>query len=713
MKKGRLAGWEWLAAMALLLAAAALRLARFEAAPPGVIHDEVLNWLNTRLVLSGDIRVLYPYGGGREGLYFLFQAAAFQLFGSNLIAARFPSLAFNLIGLCALYAFARRMMGRSGALVAMAGWAGAFWPLMFSRLGVRTGSMPAMALLAAYWLVRWVSKRTPTPTLPLTRGRESGAGGRERVRRFLGTRLPTTALPFGILLGLTLYTYPAALMLPAIFLTWALLHPRHLRGRWAGLALAFLVAGLMAIPLVLAWRDPSATARAAAIDAPLEALLAGDPGPVIDNILPIVGNFTFAGDHGLEFNLQDQPIFPQPLMAALFYAGLGIALWRAVRYRDHRYTLLLLWLVGMMIPTLVTYRPVNPSRTIGLMSVVYLFPAAVMAEARALSHNNQPMRKLNKPFITKNLQPPPQPSPFQGEGGRRLGGGRAFGVQMLSGPPIRWALAAVAAAALGWQAAATARGYFVDWATNPVVRFLYQEDDRLLAADWDAAPPELPTALGGLTPDQMDPVTMLLLLDDDALAGALGTFDPQTALLLPEGEECLVVIPRFVTLHPALAAWMAPYTVGVEEAEAYQIYQIHPPTLTEEALFVQPDGTEVAYLGSAVIAGGAQPGQTVTVATLWRAASASPFELRIFVHLTDAAGNILTQSDVLGVPATQWRAGDVIVQAHDLALPDDAPAGPYGLAIGIYEPVSGIRLRVGDGDFLYTPLIASQVDAGG
>jgi hypothetical protein len=661
MKSRRLAGWEWLAVVTLLLGAAALRVARFEAAPPGVIHDEVLNWLNTRLILSGDIRALYPHGGGREGLYFLFQTAAFQLFGSNLLASRFSSLAFNLVGMCALFAFTRRMMGRSGALVAMAGWAGAFWPLMFSRLGVRTGSMPAMALLTGYWLVRGIGGRgilTPfrlaqPDSLPLARGRV-GVG----VQRFLSTRLPTMALPFGILLGLTLYTYPSALMLPAIFLAWALLHPKHMRGRWRGFALAYLIAALMAIPLVLAWREPSSTARAAAIDAPLEALLVGDLGPVIDNMLPILGNFTVAGDHGLEFNLQDQPIFPQPLMAVLFYVGLGIALWRVVRYRDNRYTLLLLWLGGMMVPTLVTYRPVNPSRTIGLMSVVYLFPAAVMAEVRALS----------------------------------------------SAKWLRWALAVMMTAALGGQLAATPHGYFVDWAANPVVRFLYQEDYRLLAADWDSAPPELPTALGGLTPDQMDPVTMRLLLDDDALSDRLGYFDPQTALLLPEGEECLVVIPQFVTLHPALGAWMATYTIGVEEGETYRTYHIHSPAFAEEALFVQLGGAEVAYLGSAVIAGEAQPGQTTTVATLWRAANASPVELRIFVHLTDEAGNILTQSDVLGVPATQWRAGDVIVQAHDLTLPGEAAAGPYGLNIGIYEPGSGMRLHVGDNDVLHMPL---------
>jgi hypothetical protein len=112
----------------------------------------------------------------------------------------------------------------------------------------------------------------------------------------------------------------------------------------------------------------------------------------------------------------------------------------------------------------------------------------------------------------------------------------------------------------------------------------------------------------------------------------------------------------------------------------------------------------VTLLGSELIAGEAQPGQSATVATFWLAASASPVELRVFVHLADDAGNIIAQSDVLGVPATQWREGDVIIQAHDLTLPGDAPAGPYALAIGMYDPESGARLQSGDGDFVHVPL---------
>jgi hypothetical protein len=644
----------------ILLLGFGLRVASFSEAPPGLIHDEVRNWLNARLILGGDIRPLYPYGGGREVLYLLIQAVSFRLIGDNLLAARLPSIAFSMLGVALSFSLARRLFGRGAGMVAAAGMATSFWALMFSRLAVRTGSMPVMGLLVAYLTLRLLQGERP----PLWH-----------------------YVLAGLALGATLYTYPSALVFPAVLLIWvglvALMKKEWVRGKWWRLGLSLAVAGIVAIPLARAWSDPATAVRAEEVDAPLEALLVGDIGPVLANVGPVLGVFSVRGDHGLEFNVQDQPIFPTPLMALFFYAGLGWALWKLFDSGDERrpgYALALLWLVGMLIPTLVTERPVNPSRTIGLLGIVYVFPAITAVAAHQLA------RRARHPLLGTGV-----------------------------------ALVVVLGVAL--QLGHTARGYFTTWNDNPVIRFLYQDEYRLIAADLDTYDDASPTAVGGLTPYEMDPASMYLLMADKGQASALGFFDPQTALLVPSpgaDDAVHVIVPDFITLHPVLAAHLdgwgfrpdplragAPCTRYTLQGDRATV--LSTATGAEVDFHVPGDlaGQPLVMLVGLEMVGEAEPGGGFTLLTGWRAARPSTTQLRIFVHLTDEAGNIVAQSDVLGVPAPQWREGDLIVQAHDLFLPGDAPPGPYWLNVGLYDPVSGVRLATPDlptGDHVRGPL---------
>jgi hypothetical protein len=52
----RLKGWEWLLITAILLGGFALRTTRFLEVPPGVIHDEVLDWFNVQMIYDGEVR---------------------------------------------------------------------------------------------------------------------------------------------------------------------------------------------------------------------------------------------------------------------------------------------------------------------------------------------------------------------------------------------------------------------------------------------------------------------------------------------------------------------------------------------------------------------------------------------------------------------------------------------------------------------------------
>lgn len=85
-------------------------------------------------------------------------------------------------------------------------------------------------------------------------------------------------------------------------------------------------------------------------------------------------------------------------------------------------------------------------------------------------------------------------------------------------------------------------------------------------------------------------------------------------------------------------------------------------------------------------------GSTLELLTLWRVAGAPTHELKAFVHLVDASGNLVAQHDGLDVLASNLQAGDEIVQLHQIPLPADLPPGSYTLRAGLYDPETGVRL---------------------
>jgi hypothetical protein len=113
-------------------------------------------------------------------------------------------------------------------------------------------------------------------------------------------------------------------------------------------------------------------------------------------------------------------------------------------------------------------------------------------------------------------------------------------------------------------------------------------------------------------------------------------------------------------------------------------------------------------------------GATLTLLTLWSVSGATTVDLVQFVHLTAADGVPLAQADRLDAPSTAWRAGDAILQLHELSLPPDLRPGVYQLRSGLYScrdllcreterlPTSGPAAVGGDSLFLGEITIGSE-----
>lgn len=102
------------------------------------------------------------------------------------------------------------------------------------------------------------------------------------------------------------------------------------------------------------------------------------------------------------------------------------------------------------------------------------------------------------------------------------------------------------------------------------------------------------------------------------------------------------------------------------------------------------------------------PGLPLEVELIWQGLAEMPTSYRVFVHLVDEEGQIITQSD--GVPAgwtrptTSWAPGEYVVDRHTLAWPDDLPVKAAQLRVGLYDPANGLRLPVGEMDALMLPI---------
>jgi len=110
-----------------------------------------------------------------------------------------------------------------------------------------------------------------------------------------------------------------------------------------------------------------------------------------------------------------------------------------------------------------------------------------------------------------------------------------------------------------------------------------------------------------------------------------------------------------------------------------------------------------SFEGVAVLEGYSlkEEGDALTVTLVWRATATPDQSYSAFVHLSDDAGRIWSQSDSVPAnwtrPTTGWLAGEYVVDAHTLTLPGDLTSGAYRLFVGMYNPQSAARVPASGG----------------
>ncbi|MBP6017376.1 MAG: glycosyltransferase family 39 protein [Candidatus Promineofilum sp.] len=601
--------------------------------PPGLEHDEVAHWLINQDILAGNHAIYFTEAYGHEALYHYLQAGFGALVGDHALALRLPSAYFGVLLVAVSYALGRRMFGVRVGLWSAAFLAVLFWPVFYSRLALRAISLPVFSGLAAYWWWRAFVAEQKHP------------GARESDRSSRLSRSFALPLLSGLFAGLSLYTYMAARAVPIFFALYTLylflFHRPTFRRQGRGLALFWLVMILVAAPLVaFLLTNPGAEIRIAEVDAPLRALRDGEMRPVLENGLKITGMFGVSGDPLWRQNIAGRPVF-DPIMGLLFYAGVLLSL---SRWRDRRYAFLLLWLAASIIPSLVTIDAPSSIRVINLLPVLMLFPLVVI-------HNT--------PYLSTVWE--------------KLSTNLATGM-------VTWGLG------LLWLYTAwgTYTGIWRIWPAESEVRFVWQAALTEAAAYLDHSADAGAVAIGGWTPETMDPPTMELTLRRDDLS--LRFFDPTQSLILPtalDGQSIRIVIPSALPLFPPLRALVAPWELVQGEFTRYTV----PADLAivPERAADSDFGGQLRFVGYDVI-DACKVGGPCSLLTYWEVLAPADGARRLFLHAVDGAGQTVSQDDRLGAPAVHWQLGDIIIQLLSVA------ESTAELRLGVYDPVSGRRL---------------------
>ena len=131
-----------------------LRLYKINEIPFGLYPDVAVNGLDALEILQGKILPFYYRNGGREGLFFFFNAIFVAIYGNKPLALYLTSSVIGILTLPIMYLFGKTFYNRRIALISTFLLASSFYHLNFSRLGYRVITLP-LVLMFVLITLKW------------------------------------------------------------------------------------------------------------------------------------------------------------------------------------------------------------------------------------------------------------------------------------------------------------------------------------------------------------------------------------------------------------------------------------------------------------------------------------------------------------------------------------------------------------------------------
>jgi 4-amino-4-deoxy-L-arabinose transferase-like glycosyltransferase len=616
-------------------------------------------------ILDGARPIFLETNFGREALFSYLVAAVYLVTGPGALGIRIAAALVGTATIPAVYLAARELVPdrrdvlRFLPLLAAFLTAVSYWHLNWSRVGLRVILVPLVASLLFAFL--WRGFR---------RGR------------------PLDFAVAGLLLGLGLYTYQAARLLPVLvavaFALDALSRRAWTRHDSARVLLVVALALLVYLPMGLYARD-NPGALTARIDQAVVLDAAQPIAPQLGTLTAQAGAalamYGLRGDSDPLFTIPGRPSL-NPFLFAFLLVGIGVAAWR---WRKPAYPFLLAWLAVMTAPAMIADLAATAKRALGA------FPAAMILIALGLL---VPWAWLR---ARENRLP-----------------ARLYAVLLVAG--------------LAFTTLTTYRDYFIVWAADPDLPNHFQADHAAIGAAIGARPPDERVYLSPYPPDQ--PVIQLHSELRPGVRGYNGRFclpfpDPATAapaatyVIVPGlGDQSLRWLQE---MYPSANTSDSPLRPN-SDRPMFQTFSLPAgaaPTTTPGSPSDAAWANGIELTGYTVSNPTPQPGETVTVDLFYRTLSGLP-DLTAFVHLLgpphpDTGSPLWAQSDSLpcqgALPTGRWADGDILRDQITLVIAPDAPPGDYQLVTGFYSWPELVRVPVVGSDETAVPLATITVRA--
>ncbi len=104
--------------------------------------------------------------------------------------------------------------------------------------------------------------------------------------------------------------------------------------------------------------------------------------------------------------------------------------------------------------------------------------------------------------------------------------------------------------------------------------------------------------------------------------------------------------------------------------------------------------------GFDVSAAEVNPGDDWELTLYWEALAHMDVDYTVFIHVEDAAGNIVAQTDLPPTgglyPTSAWKPGHTLKVSYRVTIPEGTPAVEYRVIVGLYDPITGERVPLLD-----------------
>ncbi|MCJ7738807.1 MAG: glycosyltransferase family 39 protein, partial [Anaerolineae bacterium] len=599
-------------------------------------------------ILKGNLPVYLPTNIGREAMFSYIVALCVAATGVGPHAIHLASALIGLLTVPATYLVADALFASEdghlrdyGGLLSALMLAVSFWHQHWSRYGVRAILVPLFTTLSLWALARTLAAQAPI-----------------RRRRL--------AVLTGLLLGLSLYTYQSARVLPvlvtAAYVMATALSGTWTRRTWTDLGIIVVVCALLFAPMGLYLiRHPDLgnerIDQTWAVDP--ELTLKENVQRVWAEVVDAVKVIAIEGDDEPIHNLQGRPAM-NAFLVVLALLGLAISLARVGRWP---FWLLLAWIPAMSIAAFLTLGGQPTKRALGALPAI-----AMLVAVGGLA----PLDWLR----------------------RRITARRHAVTRLVS---AAWAVALTAG--FGYSAFATYRDYFIVWGEDPAL-WTHFEGGRVAIGRYAGTLPHDEAIYS--SPEMPDHPSIIYnsggRTDLKGYNGRLCTVAPavtqtQTTYIIVQHEEQQSLV-RLGALYPEGDTLPAgPDYFGQPYFTAYRI-----PAGVEAHMSIQhraPANWDdlIQFLGYDAGADSLKPGETLALTLYSQSLASVQQDYVLFVHLlgpdNPATGNTLWAQDDSApcrgfYPTSVWSPPEVVIDAYTLRVPEDAPPGPYELQIGLY-----------------------------